>query len=186
MPLSTGVSDMGGARVGRRRSRLVLAGLVVLAMTLILTTACAARSDVTVAQLEERSEEIGQSLTATIEGVERYQDDYAGGELRWENAEVNDEDPTGWRYWQWDATIVLAPDAELTPEEAADRMIQVLDEDGWAADEPDVGDGSDRLGFRKSDDLGEGWFVEITYWKDPPPDPQNLFVTVVSPPTNRS
>ena len=68
-------------------------GLV--ALTLALTTACTARSDVTVKQLQDRSEQIGQSLTAAIEGVERYQDDYAGGELRWENAEVNDGDPTG-------------------------------------------------------------------------------------------
>jgi hypothetical protein len=163
-----------------------MAGLIALTMT--LTTACspgASRSDVTVKQLDERSEQIGQSLTATIEGVERYQDDISGGGEMWENAEVNDDDPNGWRYWQWSAAIELAPDAELTPQQAADRMIEFLEEDGWTADEPAVDTGSDRLGFRKSDDLGDGWYVEITYWKDPPPDPQNLSVTVVSPSTNR-
>ncbi|MGI5189673.1 hypothetical protein ACQEVI_16160 [Promicromonospora sp. CA-289599] len=183
MSSPTETSDVYGTRASRRRSRIVLAGLIALTMT--LTTACTSRSDVTVAQLQERSEQIGQSLTATIDGVDRYQDDHAGGGLRWENAEVNDEDPNGRRYWQWDATIVFAADAQLTPEQAADRMIKVLEADGWTAGEPALDTGSDRLGFHKSDDLGEGWSVEITYWKDPPPDPQNLFVTVVSPSTNR-
>ena len=106
MPSSTEPSDVYGTHASRRRSRLVLAGLIALTMT--LTTACSPRSDVTVAQLQERSEQIGQSLTATIDGVDRYQDDITGGGLRWENAEVNDEDPNGRRYWQWDDIIVLA------------------------------------------------------------------------------
>ncbi|MEU4384360.1 hypothetical protein [Promicromonospora sp. NPDC023805] len=162
----------------------VMAGLI--ALTVTLTTACSSRSDVTVAQLQERSEQIGQSLTATIDGVARYQDDYAGGELRWENAEVNDEDPTGWRYWQWDASIELAADAELTPEQAAERMTKVLEEDGWTADEPRGGVEKAQHGFRKSDDLGEGWYVELAFMIKEPPAPQNLSVSVVSPSTNRS
>ena len=140
----------------------------------------------TVKQLQDRSEQIGQSLTAAIEGVERYQDDYAGGELRWENAEVNDGDPTGWRYWTWDAAIELAPDAQVTPEQAAERMAEVLEEDGWTADEPRGGVEKAQHGFRRSDDLGDGWYVELAFMIEEPPAPQNLSVSVVSPPTNRS
>ena len=185
MSLPAAASDADGARTDRRRSRPVFAALIAMTMILTVVAACTSRSDVTVKQLEERSEQIGQLLTATIEDVDRYQDDHAGGGQIWADAEGNGRDPNAWRYWQWDATIVLAPDAELTPEQAADRMAQVLVEDGWTAGEPVTASGSDRLGFHKSDDLGEGWSVEITYWKDSPPDPQNLFVTVVSPSTNR-
>ncbi|MGI5187790.1 hypothetical protein ACQEVI_06570 [Promicromonospora sp. CA-289599] len=140
----------------------------------------------TVQQLQERSEEIGQSLTATIDGVDRYQDDIAGGGERWEDAEVNDDDPDGWRYWQWDAAIVLAPDAELTSDQAADRMIEILEDDGWTADEPRGGVEKAQLGFRRSHDLGEGWYVELAFRVAGPPAPQLLRISVVSPSTNRS
>lgn len=183
MSSPTGTSDAHGTHASRRRARIVLAGLIALTMT--LTTACTSRSDVTVAQLQERSEQIGQSLTATVDGIDRYQDDISGGGLRWENAEVNDEDPNGRRYWQWDAHIELAPDAEVSPEQAAERMTKVLEDDGWTADEPRGGVEKAQHGFRKSDDLGEGWYVELAFMIKEPPAPQNLSVSVVSPSTNR-
>ncbi|MEU4361767.1 hypothetical protein [Promicromonospora sp. NPDC023987] len=140
----------------------------------------------TVAELQERSEEIGQSLTATIDGVDRYQEDMERSLLEWEDAEVNDEDPDGWRYWNWDIAIELAADAELTPEQAAGRMVEVLEEEGWTAGEHSEGDDRAQLGFHRSDELGDGWTVQISFWKKPPPAPQNLSVSVVSPSTNRS
>lgn len=168
------------------RVRALAATLIALTLTLTLTTACTPRSDVTVAQLQERSEEIGHSLTDTIEGVDRFQDDISGGGLQWENAEVNDEDPNGWRYWQWTSAIEFAADAEITPEQAVERMTKVLEDDGWTADEPRGGVEKAQHGFRRSDDLGEGWYVELAFMIEEPPAPQNISVTVVSPSTNRS
>lgn len=169
----------------RTRARAHAAVAVMVASTLIMISACTPRSNVSIGDLQTQTEDLAASLMAEIEGVDRYQDDMIASQVRWVDAEGNGEDPNAWRYWQWQGAIEVAADAGVTPQEAAERTAKILEDDGWNADEPvliETGGGYD---YRRSDDSGD-WYVGISFTRKEPPAPQNLTLTIVSPPTNRS
>ncbi|MFC4629593.1 hypothetical protein ACFO6V_15205 [Promicromonospora alba] len=141
----------------------------------------------TIEEYQKESEQIADRLMAAIEEVDRYQDDIIASENRFVNAESHDLEDHPWQYWQWHGTIVLAANADVTPEQAADRMAEVLESEGWTADEPTRHETTGKYEYRRpggqSDD---GWYVELGFWTDQPPVPQNLSVIVVSPSTDRT
>lgn len=171
-------------RSGRTRRPALLAACLAVVLTM---TACAPRSDVTIEEYETESEQIGDQLLATIQDVGRYQDDIIASENRFVNAEGADLEDHPWQYWQWEGAIVLATDAEITPKQAADRMAEVLESEGWTADEPTLHETTGKYGYRRSGGQNDdGWYVELGFWTEKPPVPQNLRVVVVSPSTDRT
>ena len=167
----------------RTRRHVVLAACIAVVLTM---TACAPRSDVTIEEYETESKQIADRLLATVEGVDRYQDDIVASENRFVNAEGHDPEDHPWQYWQWEGSIELATDAEITPKQAADRMAEVLESEGWTADEPTLHGTTGKYEYRRSSGQDDGWYVELGFWTEKPPVPQNLSVIVVSPSTDRT
>lgn len=171
-------------RSGRTRPPALLAACLAVVLTM---TACAPRSDVTIEEYETESEQIADQLLATIQDVGRYQDDVIASENRFVNAEGADLEDHPWQYWQWEGGIELATDAEITPKQAADRMAEVLESKGWTADEPTLHETTGKYEYRRSGGQSDdGWYVELGFWTEKPPVPQNLSVIVVSPSTDRT
>lgn len=173
----------------RRTVPVALAGLVALVLT--MTTACApGATDVHIDELGDEAEAIGESLIATIDDVGRYQPDGINSGWTWDNVEAGERDPSAGKYWGWDATMELAQDARITPEEAAERMADVLadSDDAWDVTGPGDKVGGGMWEFRRPAERGEGnWYVGINFARSEPPAPQNLSIEVVSPVTsNRS
>ena len=128
-------------------------------------------------EVRERAEEIAEVLVAATEGVPRYQDDFVRSEKR--KVETALSDP--WRYWQVRVDLELAEDSPVSPVEVAEEMIRLLRDRGWvpgSRPDPDVS-GVDTT-LRLGDDAGV-WTVALGGWGDPPPVPQRVFFTVVSP-----
>jgi hypothetical protein len=142
---------------------------------------------VTIEEYQKESEQIADRLMATIDEVDRYQDDIIASENRFVNAESHDLEDHPWQYWQWQGGIELAADAEVTPEQAADRMAEVLEDEGWTAREPDLNEMGGEFAYDLSGgEDGDAWYVGIGFARRVPPAPQNISVTIVSPSTNRA
>ncbi|WP_277212352.1 hypothetical protein [Isoptericola croceus] len=138
----------------------------------------------TESELQAESEEIGASLLTMIDGVERVQDDGTSSRAVLVNAESGDRERNPERWWQWNATVVLAPEAAITPQEAGQQMVDLLVAEGWTAGETvehETGGGTE---LRRSTDAGS-WYVDIGYTRREPPAPQNLSITLVSPHTTK-
>ncbi len=128
-------------------------------------------------EVRERAEEIAALLLSAAEGAPRYQDDIVRSEKR--KVETALSDP--WRYWQVRVDLELAEDSPVSPVEVAEEMIRLLRDRGWvpgSRPDPDVS-GVDTT-LRLGDDAGV-WTVALGGWGDPPPVPQRVFFTVVSP-----
>lgn len=63
----------------------------------------------------------------------------------------------------------------------AQRMGLSLVRAGWTPAKADRQIATVHLGFTYSDDLGSGWYVEITYPRSGPPAPQYVDIGVISP-----
>ena len=160
---------------------------VCVAVILTTTTACGPRSDVTIEEYETESEQIADRLMVTIEDVDRKRDDIIASQSRFVEDVGHDQQDHPWQYWHWNGTIALAPDAAIPPEQAADRIAAVLEDEGWTAREPDLREIVGKYGY----DLpggqdGNTWYVGITFRRDEPPAPQKLDVEIVSPSTDRT
>ncbi|MGI5189366.1 alpha/beta hydrolase [Promicromonospora sp. CA-289599] len=158
------------------------------AVILTMTTACGTRSDVTIEEYEIQSEQIADRLMATIEGVDRYQDDIIASQSQFVEDVGHDRQDHPWQYWHWNGSVEIAPDATITPEQAADRIAAVLEDEGWTAREPDLRELGGEYAYDLSDDQKEerDWYVEIGFTLREPPAPQNVSITVVSPSTDRT
>lgn len=171
-------------RAARTRRPALLATCVAVILTM---TACAPRSDVTIEEYETESEQIAQRLLVTVADVDRYQDDLSTSDNRFVNAEGHDLEDHPWQYWQWEGAIELATDAEITPEEGADRMAEVLEDEGWTAREPRLSEGAGMYEYDlPAGEEGDAWYVALNFTRDEPPTPQNLSITIVSPSTDRT
>ncbi|MFE7507169.1 hypothetical protein [Promicromonospora sp. NPDC057488] len=142
----------------------------------------------TIEEYEARSEQIAERLLVTIEDVDRYQDDIIASENRFNNAESHDLEDHPWQYWQWRGAVTLAADAEITPEQAADRMAAVLEDEGWIAREPSRSEtgGEYSYDLPDSQEQERDWYVGIGFALREPPAPQNVSITIVSPATDRT
>ncbi|MGI5190806.1 hypothetical protein ACQEVI_21885 [Promicromonospora sp. CA-289599] len=139
----------------------------------------------TIEEYEIQSEQIADRLMATIEGVDRYQDDIIASQSQFVEDVGHDRQDHPWQYWHWNGTIVLADDAAITPEQAADHMAQLLEDEGWTAREPDLREIVGKYDYDlPSGQDGATWYVGITFRRDEPPAPQKLDVEVVSPSTD--
>lgn len=136
------------------------------------------------ADLTVEADELGQSLLAQIDGVERTQDDLVSNTNRYgtiSGARTDEHDPR-WRVWS--AAVTFTPEAELSPKQAAERIGEVLDADPqWSYTFTDTGLGGSREYRREA--YGDNWYVELTYSEEEPPMAQNLTILVVSPTTTR-
>jgi len=134
------------------------------------------RSAVSEDEVRERAEEIAELLLSAAEGVPRYQDDFVTSETR--QVEISASDP--WRYWQVDATLVLAHDTPTSPVQVAEEMIRLLRADGWVSgSRPDPGGAGVDTTLSKQD-VGGSWIVSLVGTGLEPPRPQMVFLTVVS------
>ncbi len=135
------------------------------------------RSAVSEDEVRERAEEIAELLLSAAEGVPRYQDDFVSSGTR--QVEMSASDP--WRYWQIRVDLVLAQDSPTSPVEVAEEMIRLLRAEGWVSGsraDPEVSGVDTTLRTR---DVGGTWTVALGGWGSPPPTPQRVFFTVVSP-----
>lgn len=136
------------------------------------------------ADLKVEADELGQSLLAQIDGVERTQDDLVSNTNRYgtiSGARTDEHDPR-WRVWR--AQVTFTPEAELSPKHAAERIGEVLDSDPqWSYTFTDTNKGGSREYRREA--YGDNWYVELTYSEQEPPMAQNLTILVVSPTTTR-
>gem|GEM_PF-3399887 len=128
-------------------------------------------------EVRERAEEIAEVLMTAAEGVPRYQDDFVQSETRHVGTALSDP----WRYWQVRVDLELAEDSPVSPVEVAEDMIRLLRDRGWVSGsrpDPDVS-GVDTT-LLLGDDAGV-WTVALGGSGKPPPKPQAVFFTVVSP-----
>lgn len=157
------------------------------AVVLTMTTACAPRSDVTIEEYETQSDQIADRLMATIENVDRYQDDIITSQSEFVDDVGHDREDHPWQYWHWAGGIELAADAEIRPEQAAARMAAVLEDEGWTAREPRLSEASGMYEYDLPDgDADDSWYAAINVTRDAPPAPQNVSITIVSPSTDRT
>ncbi|WP_108490888.1 hypothetical protein [Promicromonospora sp. AC04] len=141
----------------------------------------------TIEEYETEAEQIADRLMVTIEDVERYQDDIIASQSEFVDDVGHDQEDHPWQYWHWTGGIELAPDATITPEQAADRIAAVLEDEGWTAREPDLNE----MGGEYAYDLpggqdGDAWYVGIGFARRDVPAPQNVSITIVSPSTDRT
>jgi hypothetical protein len=135
------------------------------------------RSAVSEDEVRERAEEIAGVLLSAAEGVPRKREDIVRSGTR--HVETSASDP--WRYWQIRVDLVLAQDSPTSPVQVAEEMIGLLRADGWVSGsraDPEVSGVDTTL---SKQDVGGSWTVALGGWGDPPPVPQRVFFTVVSP-----
>ena len=172
-------------RLKTARRPALLAACV--AVVLTMTTACGPRSDVTIEEYETESEQIADRLMASIEDVDRYQDDIIASQSQFVEDVGHDQQDHPWQYWHWNGSVELAPDADVTPEQAADHMTQLLEDEGWTAREPRLSEASGMYEYDlPGSQDGNTWYVALNITRDAPPAPQNVSITVVSPSTDRT
>lgn len=128
-------------------------------------------------EARERAEEIAELLLTAAEGVPRKREDIVRSGTR--QVEISASDP--WRYWQIRVDLVLAQDSPTSPVQVAEEMIRLLRAEGWVSGsrpDPEVSGVDTTLRTR---DVGGAWTVALGGWGSPPPTPQVVFFTVVSP-----
>lgn len=131
--------------------------------------------------VQARAEQIAEEMIAVAEGLPRVRDDI----VRSRSAKVVLELPRDpWRYWSVSVIVGLTPDSPEGPVDVAEEIIRMLEADGWVdtkARAESVSGVSIVLG--KQDEAGF-WKVALTGFGQPPPSPQDVRFTVISPKVN--
>lgn len=171
----------------RRLHARLVTGTLCAALILTLTTACSLGQNMTpIEEYRDQAETIGTMLTETIEDVPRNPDgiqDLTGGH---ENGLDLDANGPPWE-WIWRGSFSLDPSAHVSPEDAAHRMAQLLEDEGWSVGEAtSVSENRDRYEISRSSKDGNGnWIVDITFDRDgAKANPTELSIDVVSPMTS--
>lgn len=157
----------------RPRSRQAgLAALITIVLT--LTTACSAfgpRSSVTIEEYEAQAEELGATLTDTVADIPRDpngpdgSNDVTASSPRYVNAEGGAQQAHPWKYWVWRRSFHFAEDSGTTPEEVADRMAQIFEDEGWTVVEKDPGETIGTYRFSLPGDNNTiDWTAQIKFW----------------------
>jgi hypothetical protein len=140
---------------------------------------------VTIEEYKTQTEELAANLLATINDVDRSQEDFVGSQADLVDAEGGARQEHPWRYWVWTSDSVFPPDTDVRAQDAAQRMGALLEAEGWTADNPDLIESEGSYEFRRSDsETSSGWYVKI-FFKERPAF-QRVSITIVRPSTDAS
>ncbi|GAA1860935.1 hypothetical protein [Myceligenerans crystallogenes] len=142
----------------------------------------------TIEEYRDQAEELGASLSETVEDAPRDPNgpdgpnDLVSSGVGLVDAEGGFQRENAWKYWTWDSTITFAKGSGTSPKDAADRMAEALDSNGWTGTK-DPGETVGTYEYRRPDtDNSNGWYVQLSFRHRS----QQLHVKIVSPSTDAS